>query len=203
MTRPPRRRPSLRRLLFYAWLALLVANLGALGAWTLPRTFAERNLELHAERLRAGVKAAQKRNQALKARDEVAAQNDVDVQRFYRGVVGTREQTLLPVLAEIDAVARELQLNPGRQAYEAKLLKGTEVVRFSISMPVSGPYRQVVALLERLERSRYFLTVDEISLRERPQEGAGAAELGLTFSTYFRDPEAAAAEAAKEAKRGR
>lgn len=188
MTRTARR-PSLRRLLAYAWAALLAANLGTLLAFTLPRSLAERNLELRAARLRGELEAAQKRNETLKARDEVAVRNAADVGRFYRTVVGTREQTLLPALAELDAAARELQLTTGTQSYEAKPLEGGPLVRFRIRMPVSGSYRQVVAFLERLEQSRLFLTIDEISLRERPQDGAGAADLSLIFSAYFRDPE--------------
>lgn len=191
-------RPSLRRLLFYAWTALLAANLGTLLAFTLPRTLAERNLELRATRLRGELEAAQKRNETLKARDEVAVRNAADVARFYRSVVGTREQTLLPVLGEIDAAARELQLTTGSQTYEPKPLEDGPLVRYRIRMPLSGSYRQVVAFLDRIEQSRLFLTIDEITLRERPQDGAGAADLSLTFSAYFRDPQPRSA-----AKRGK
>lgn len=185
----PARRPSLRRLLLYAWGALLVANLGVLLAFTLPRTLAERNLERRAQQLRADVEAARERNQSLKARDELAVRNASDMGRFYRAVVGSREQTLLPVLRELEAAARELQLTTGSQSYEAKPLDGGPLVRFRIRLPVSGSYRQVVAFLDRIEHSSLFLTVDEIRLRERPQDGAGAADLSLIFSAYFRDPE--------------
>lgn len=197
MTRPARR-PSLRRLLFYAWTALLLANLGLLAAFTLPRALEERSLERRAAQLRAEVEAARKRNLALKARDAVAVRNAADMGRFYRSVVGTREQTLLSVLAEIETAARELQLTTGQQSYDAKPLDDGPLVRFRIQTPVSGSYRQVVAFIERIERSSLFLTVDEIALRERPQDGAGAADLSLTFSAYFRDT-----QPRSEAKRGK
>jgi Tfp pilus assembly protein PilN len=182
-----KRRPSLRRVLFYAWTALVVANLGLLAAFTLPRTLEERNLELRAARLNEDIEAARRRNQALKTRDEAAARNAADMARFYRTVVGTREQTLLPVLAEIQAAARDLQLATGSQSYEAKALDDAPLVRFRIRMPVSGSYGQVTAFLDRLEQSALFLTIDEVKLRERPQDGAGAADLNLSFSAYFRD----------------
>lgn len=188
MTPRPRRRTSLRRVLLYAWLAGLLVNAAAFAAYTLPRTLEERNQAARAERLRGEIEGLRARNQALKRRSRTATQNEIDVRRFYRTVIGPREQTMLPVLAEVDRLARELRLEPGPQSYDASPLDDGPVVRFRISMPVSGAYGQVVALLDRLERSEHFLTVDEISLRERPQNGAGAADLSLTFSAYFKAP---------------
>lgn len=62
-------------------------------------------------------------------------------------------------------------------------------MRFHVSMPVSGAYGQVVALLDRLECSGHFLTVDEVPLCERRQDGAGSADPSLTFSAYSRAPQ--------------
>ncbi len=194
---------SWRRLAFYVWAAAVGLNLIVLAAFTLPRTLRERNLERRAAQLTRDVQAAQERNQALKTRSEIAVQNEADVRRFYRGLMGTRDQTLLPVLAEIDTLARETGLAPRDQKYQATPVKGRPIMRFRITVPMSGNYGQVVALLERLERSSHFLTVDEIKLRERPQEGAGATDLSLTFSTWFKDPQAAAAAAAAAAAKSR
>lgn len=184
------RRVSLQSGLFYLWVALLVANLGLLGAFTVPRSLQERSLERRAEQLRRDVEAARERNQALKVRDELAVRNAADLTRFYRSVVGTREQTLLPALRELEALARELRIGVGQQTYSALPMRDGPLVRFSIKTPVNGSYQQVVAFLDRLERSELFLTIDEISLHERPQDGAGSADLTLMFSAYFHDPDA-------------
>lgn len=199
-------RLSWRRLAFYAWAAGLGLNLLVLGVFTIPRTLRERNLERHVARLRSQVQAALERNQALKTRSQIASQNEADVRRFYRGLMGTRDQTLLPVLAEIDTLAREQGLGTRGQKFDAKPVKGRPITRFRITAPMSGNYSQVVALLGRLERSPHFVTVDEITLRERRQEGAGATDLNLVFSTWFNDPQAAAEAAeskARGARRGR
>ncbi len=204
MTPPLRRRLTLRRALFYVWAALVLVNLLVLGAYTVPRTLQERNVVRRAEQLHGEVRAAAERNRALRRRSDVSAQNDADVGRFYRGVVGTREQTLLPVLAEIDAVARELQLAPGNQTFDAKPVEDAPLVRFRVTLPVGGSYRQVVAFLDRLERSSHFVTVDEVRLRERLQE-VGSAELNVSLSTYFHAPgaESGAPPKEKETRRAR
>ncbi len=199
-------RPPWRRLALYAWGAAVGLNLLVLAAFTLPRTLSERNLERRAAQLREQVESALERNRELKGTSQLAGQNEADVRRFYRGVVGTREQTLLPVLAEIDRLARELSLNPGAQTYEATPVKKRPLMRFRITAPLSGTYPQVVALLQRLEQSPNFVTVDEIKLRERSQEGTSSTELSLVFSTFFSDAQAAAAASesrAKEARRER
>lgn len=199
-------RLSWRRFGLYAWGAAALLNLLVLAAFTVPRTLRQRNLERHAAELHEQVERAQERNRGLRETSQIAGQNEADVRRFYRGLVGTREQTLLPVLAEIDTLTRELRLNPGTQTYEAEPVKKRPLMRFRITVPVSGTYPQVVALLERLERSPNFVTVDEIKLRERPQEGAGTTELSLNFSTFFTDPKAVAAASesrSREARDGR
>jgi hypothetical protein len=176
---------SWRRLAFFAWVALLAANLLVLGVFTLPRQWRERSLAARAERLRAELGQARERNRLLRERDQTARQNDVDVKRFYNGLVGTRENTLLPVLAALDNEARTLRLVPGPQSFEAKPLKNSVLVRFGIQMPVSGSYPQLVAYLDRLERLPYFLTVDGVVLKQRAL-GEGT-ELALRLSLYFRE----------------
>ncbi len=202
MTRA-RSRASWRRIALYVWAAAVVLNLLVLAVFTVPRTLREANLERRVAQLRAQVAGAQERNRMLRRTSQIAGQNDADVRRFYRGLVGTREQTLLPVLAEIDGLARELSLDPGTQTFEAEPVKKRPLMRFRINVPLRGSYSQVVTLLERLERSPNFVTVDEIKLRERPQEGAGATELSLVCSTFFSDPRAAAAAAAARSREAR
>lgn len=193
---------SWRRLAFYAWVALVVVNVLVLALFTLPRQLRERHLAESAARLRIELGQVRERNRQLRERDQTARQNDVDVKRFYNGLVGTRDQTLLPVLTALEREARALRLVPGPQAFDAKPIKNSVLVRFAIQMPVSGAYPQLVAYLDRLERLPYFLTVDGVQLKQQPQ-GAGT-ELGLRLSLYFREPAAQAAPAARrEAKRAR
>ena len=62
-------------------------------------------------------------------------------------------------------------------------MKGLGLVRFAITMPMSGPYKQIVALLDRLERQSRFLIVDQIQLHVRTDTGA---DLTFALSAYFK-----------------
>lgn len=193
---------SWRRLAFLAWVGLLALNLLAAAVFTVPRQLRERHLAERAARLRVELEAVRERNRLLRERDDTARQNDVDVRRFYNGLVGTRDDALLPVLTALEGEARALQLTPGPQSFDAKPVKNSPLVRFAIQMPVSGSYPQLVAYLARLESLPYFLTVDGLALKQQPL-GAGT-ELALRLSLYFRDPVASPSPSTKaEVARGR
>jgi hypothetical protein len=56
-------------------------------------------------------------------------------------------------------------------------------------MPITGSYGQVTGLLVQLERSNFFLTLDEINARQEGSAATGASgsvALNLLFSAYFR-----------------
>jgi len=48
---------------------------------------------------------------------------------------------------------------------------------------VSGTYRELVAFLDRLERSSYFVTVDQIQIGKR---GTGEGGLDIALSAFYR-----------------
>lgn len=174
--------------------ALVALAVGALldaavyFAYTLPRTLGEQRLaqrqkllqdEIHRERLAV----AYQRRQA----DTIKA-NTMDVQRFYATTVGGRAASLVPVLRAIEGMAREGGMRPGAASYRAREVKGMPLDRFVITMPVTGTYRQLVAFVQRLEQSPYFLTLDEV--RFSGQGEGTRAELAMVLSCYFRAGEA-------------
>jgi hypothetical protein len=50
-------------------------------------------------------------------------------------------------------------------------------------MPLRGSYAQLVAFLDRVEHSKRFLVVEQVSLKEG-QDGQG--DLTVSVGTYFR-----------------
>jgi hypothetical protein len=75
------------------------------------------------------------------------------------------------------------------QDYTVKPVKGLDVERFEVTMPVQGTYQQVIGLVEDLERSSSFVTLEEISVREGTD---GKIEVRMLLSCYFRSPAARA-----------
>ena len=96
---------------------------------------------------------------------------------------------------EIAALARERGLKVGALTYSPEEVKGGEgVSQFQMRMGVSGTYRQLAAFLDRMERSQYFVTVDQIQLRKR---AATEADLDIALSAFYRSPAASVAEEAR------
>jgi Tfp pilus assembly protein PilO len=120
----------------------------------------------------------------VRRRAETLDSNSRDLARFYREIVGGRRTGLLPILQELESTATSLGLDSPRRTYAPKEVKGVAgLSRFEITMPVAGTYRQLGAFLGALEKSRYFLTVDKVSLRQK--EGS-VADLSIVVSAYFR-----------------
>jgi hypothetical protein len=177
----------LRRRLLIALAVVAGLNLAVFVAYTLPRTHGERRL---AERRKAVEQELQRERAVAEDRrrqGETIRANAEDVRRFYAGSVSGRTGSLVPVLRAIESFARQGGMRPGAATYKAEEVKGLPLDRFVITMPVSGTYRQLVALVQRLERSQHFLTLDEVRLAGEAQ-GRGA-ELSLTLSCYFKTGE--------------
>ena len=168
-----------------AWIgvgALAALNALVFFAFTVPKRLEERNLAARIASLQAEVERDRATVARLRRRNEAVQANASDTTRFYQGL-GSRN-VLLAVIEELQRTPRELGLKVGRRSYEPNPVKGLPLTRYSITMPVSGNYRQLTAFLERMERSSHFITVDEVSLRKRSAEGE--ADLDVTMSAYVR-----------------
>jgi hypothetical protein len=181
--------PRQRKRLLIGLGVLAALNAVVAGAYTIPRVHGERRLAerkklLGEELQRERAVAAQRRGQA-----DTIRTNTEDVRTFYASTVSVQKAGLVPVLTAVEGFAREGGMRPGGATYKRKDVKGLPLERFVITMPVSGTYRQLVALVQRLERSQYFLTLDEIRLSGDAQ--GAKAELALTMSCYFKTGEGA------------
>ncbi len=165
-------------------LALLLLNAGVYVAYTLPRSLRERSASARAQVLRDEVAHDRRVSAALRGRADAMQSNRLDAEHFYARL-GPKDPTLAQVRAEITALARELGLKVGALTYSPEEVKGTEgVAQLQMKMGVSGTYRELAAFLDRLERSPYFVTADQIQLRKRA--AAGQADLDIALSAYYR-----------------
>lgn len=164
-------------------LALFGLNAVVFLVFTLPRGLGERSLASRVETLRADVERERRVVASLNERAEIVKANGRDTDRFYRDVVKDPKEDLLPTIQYVERNAGELGLTVANRAYVEQEVKGLGLVRFAITMPMSGPYRQIVALLDRLEHQGRFLIVDEIQLRARTDAGA---DLTFALSAYFK-----------------
>jgi len=186
MTAPNRRRTF--------WVAgiLAVANLATYLAYTVPRSLRKRNVATRVEQLRVELSQERARVADLRSRAEAIVANRKESRTFLEDRVAGAEASLVPILAEVESLAREQGLAVGTQGFARETVKGLPLDKFEINMPVTGTYEQVARLVQQLERSTFFLTLDEIGARQQGSEGEGTVALNLLFSAYFK----AGAEAA-------
>jgi Tfp pilus assembly protein PilO len=166
-------------------LVLLLLNVGVYVAFTMPRSMRERSAAVRAGVLREEIARDRRATSALRARADAMQANARDVARFYDrlGPKGTLSQ----VRAEITTLAQDLGLHVGGLTYSPEMVKGGEgVAQLHMRMEVSGSYRELAAFLDRLERSPYFVTVDQIQLRKHGTGSEGGLDIAL--SSFYRVP---------------
>jgi Tfp pilus assembly protein PilO len=175
-------------------LAVLAVNLVVFFAYTLPRTLAHQRAEARAESLREEVKRERQLTSERKDRVGTSAKNRQDLARFYREVVETREEGMLPTLREIESLTHERGLSAGQRAYGHEEIKGTPLARVGINVPLKGSYKDLVGFLAQVERGKRFITVDRVALRP-PSDSGEPAQLTVELSAFFKEATAPAGSA--------
>ena len=180
-------KPFWRRRLLVPVLALLALNAGTYFAYTLPRSARERTIAARAVVLREQLTDLRARVEGLRERARTIERNAADVVLFYEALGG--KDSLLEIQEDIVGVARQLGLTIGNRSYSDEGVKGSDsLARFTITMPISGSYRQVVSFLQRIETLPHFVTVDSMAIRE--VSGAGrSTNQTVVLSVYFLDSE--------------
>jgi Tfp pilus assembly protein PilO len=165
-------------------LGLVGLNAVVFGVFTLPRSLQRRSLDSRAETLRSEVERGRAQLAALKERADVIRENKRDVERFYGSILKTPDESMIPAIRYVETAASEQGLTTGAHAWSRNEVKGLGLWRFGMTMPLSGPYRQIVAFLARLEQAPLFLVVDDVQLRVRTDVGG---DLAFHLSAYFKD----------------
>jgi hypothetical protein len=166
------------------FVLLLVGNLTLL-AFTLPRGISERRLSARAVASRREI--AERRLQAheMGRREDIIKANAIDANTFYTDFVPDRKD-LSSMLKDLQRMATSAGVNARRVTYRPpEDVKGTELVSFEVTMPISGTYQQVGNFLQKLERAKHFIIVNQVMMRGRPGD-EGGADLDIRLETYFR-----------------
>lgn len=183
-----RAQPALWRRPAVAGLGLLLAlNLALALVFTVPRGLGERSFEARVRTLQAEVEERRLELERADQRQQLLADNARDARRLVDSLIGTREETLVPILSEIEGAAREFGLALGTYNLDPEDVDDTPLTRLKITLPVEGAYTALVGFLRRLERSKSFFTVDELRLSDRSKGSQGhTTALNLSLSAYVR-----------------
>jgi Tfp pilus assembly protein PilO len=184
-----------RRPWVFGLLTLLILNAAVFLAFTLPRRLQEQNVAARVETLKAEVQRERRLVTDLQKRADAVKANGVDQEHFFKDTVARRAAAYVPTLQEIEAMASGPGLRPGSRNYSTEEVKGLPLQEVRIALPLEGTYRQLVAFVRNVERSKRFLTLDRIQLRQGKSEGSPSGVLTVQLSAYFHEePEAPRAQ---------
>jgi Tfp pilus assembly protein PilO len=113
-----------------------------------------------------------------------------DVAHVFDDVLSSKSGRMTAIQREIRQLAKEHVADPENIAFSYSEVKGTGLVRFTISFPLQGSYETLRHFIKAVEDSQNFLIVQDIGLTE--ESAGGALHLNVDLVTYFQSPEMAA-----------
>jgi Tfp pilus assembly protein PilO len=124
------------------------------------------------------------RERLERARDRLEAASEA-IDSFYKERLGTEAERFTGVIAEIKLLASTAGLEPAAITYASEPIEEQGVVRRSLSFSVAGSYLDLRRLVNLLELSSSFVTLDRIGLTE--DSGGADLRIQLGLSALFAD----------------
>ena len=180
-----RRRSKARLWLALTGLGVLALNLAVFAAFTWPRLTRVRRAESRAQEVAARQASLERLWGQILARKERVARNREDIETLRRDYLKPRADDLFAAQREIERLAIGAGLRPKKSTYSVEKVKGTELVRCEITLPLDGSYSNLTDFLSRVAATKRFLVVDQMSL----SKDADAARMSLKLSAIFTDGE--------------
>jgi len=116
-------------------------------------------------------------------RDRVAQVSSV-IDEFYGRRVGTRRETLAPIVEEVHAVMQKAGVAPVAISYSTSALKNLPLSQMLIGFHFDADYARFKKLLAAFEADRRWIVVRDVSLTRKP-DAPGEVQVGLVLATYF------------------
>lgn len=126
--------------------------------------------------------------EALEARLNAVRANRDRVQELYSDFLASRRQRLTRVIAEVRTLARQAGMDPSAVSYPEEELEEYDLVETSFVFNVEGTYANLRGLINSLELTDSFLTLESVSLSERG-DGGSRLIIRLRISALFADEE--------------
>lgn len=167
-------------------VVLLVVNVLVFAAVTWPRITRVRRAESRAAQVSARRASLEKLWSQVVTRKELVAQNRLDMESLHRDHLRSRSKDLFAAQREIEKLAEDSGLRPKRSSYSLQKIRGTDLVRCEVTLPLDGSYVSLTGFLSRIEAAKRFIVVDQMALSEEEDRGA---RMNLKLSAIFKDGE--------------
>ena len=116
-------------------------------------------------------------------RDRLAGVATV-IEEFYGRRVGSRRDTLAPMVEEIHTVLKKVGVAPKSIGYAVASVTNLPLSQMSIYFSFNSDYARFKRLLQAFESNRRWIVVKEISL-SRDSEVPGEVQVRMSLATYF------------------
>jgi Tfp pilus assembly protein PilO len=174
-----------RRLVWPIVLAL-VANIALFLLVVYPLSQKVKGGEREAEASAAALAEARRNHAAARATVQGKSQADEELQKFYGDVLppdlsGARRLTNLP----LDQLARKIGLRLKDQRAEARSIRDSALSKLTITVALSGEYRDIRRFIHELETAPDFLVLENVELSQGETEARGI-DVTVQIATYYR-----------------
>ncbi len=146
-------------------------------------------LEARRETLQREVESSESEAKKLAGQRERLSGVRTALDDFYGRRIGPRRETLAPVVDEVHAILKRVNVSPGEIGYSVSSVANPPLTQMLISFSFKGDYGKLKQLLTAFQTGRKWLAVREISLN-RDQDLPGSVQVHLTLVTYFLREEA-------------
>lgn len=109
------------------------------------------------------------------------------IDQLYDSELASEEERLTTILREVKRLAREANLEPQATTYPKEELEDYGLTRRAFVFTVQGTYFDLRKLINSLELSEYFLTLEDVSLSEAGGRTGNQLTIALRLSTLFSD----------------
>lgn len=116
-------------------------------------------------------------------RDRLAKVSSV-IEEFYGRRVGSRKETLAPLVEEIHSVMRRIGVAPKSISYSIMAVSKLPLSQMVIAFAFQSDYARFKRLLSAFEANRRWIVVREIGLT-RDGETPGEVQVRMNLATYF------------------
>lgn len=198
-----RSRSELWRDSLRVWLPALIFFLiaaAALGVYRLRFASEAEVSERSVERTRRALSALTHDRDQLATDIERIRANRAMLESFYGDRLATESERLTRIIAEVKDLAQRSGLEPLAIRYPEEAIEGFGLRRRAFEFGVKGTYNDLRELINLLELSDSFLTLEQVTLVE--SGGGGPLGIELRLSTLFATEDAPLLEAARAGRRG-
>lgn len=175
----------------WVWLPaalFFAANLAAFGVYRLGYAGNVQALEESSKESRQELHRAQEDRVRLERLIGGARVNQQRIAQLYDQRFSTRRRRLVSITAEVKQLARQAGLEPLNFTYPEESIEDYGLIKHSFVFSVAGDYGELRKLLNLLELSDSFLTLEEINLGGDAK--GPELQISLTLSTLFSKEEA-------------